>query len=121
MSDAKAAYDVGSLGEEAVKLLSAMSTWAQEHTAGDPGESADGHGCTCARPVACSWCPICQAVSAVREANPELKEQLVTSGLALTAAARAFLETFAAPTRSSAFPDVQHIDLSDDGGDRPWE
>jgi hypothetical protein len=47
----------------------------------------------------------------------------VASGLALTAAARIFLEAVAAPpvTREAAPGDVEHIDLSDDGGEQPWD
>nr|CAA9361753.1 MAG: hypothetical protein AVDCRST_MAG46-3334 [uncultured Nocardioidaceae bacterium] len=52
---------------------------------------------------------------------PELKEQLVTSGLALTAAARTLLETMATPPAPREPPDVEHIDLSDDGGEQPWD
>ena len=120
MSDAHDA--VGSLGEEAVKLLAAMSTWADEHTAGGAGPSGD-RACSCAPAATCAWCPVCQALSTVRAASPQLKEQLVASGLALTAAARIFLEAVAAPpvTREAAPGDVEHIDLSDDGGEQPWD
>jgi hypothetical protein len=122
MSDAQAADDpVGSLGEEAVKLLSALSTWAQDHTGGEPSPTAGERACSCASPVACHWCPVCQAVAAVRAASPELKDQLVSSGLALTAAARLFLEALAAPTAPGPAPEVERIDLSDDGGSQPWD
>jgi arsenite-transporting ATPase len=67
MSDAHDA--VGSLGEEAVKLLAAMSTWADEHTAGEAGPSGD-RACSCAPAATCAWCPVCQALSTVRAASP---------------------------------------------------
>lgn len=124
---------VGSLGEEAVKLFSAMSTWAQEHTGAIPDDSAEAstgrqeqheHRRTS---DSCQWCPLCQAASAVRSASPELKEQLVLSGLALTSAARTFLESMTppAPGQAAPSPDVEHIDLADDQADdkdaHPWD
>jgi hypothetical protein len=112
----------GSLGEEAVKLLSAMSAWAEEHSgpgpAGDtPPRPADERAAACA----CLWCPVCQVAAKVRSASPELREQLVLSGLALTSAARALLETLAAPPAPEPAPDVQHIDLSDEEDAQPWD
>ena len=67
MSDAHDA--VGSLGEEAVKLLAAMSTWADEHSAAGAGPAGD-RPCTCSAVATCAWWPACQAVSAVRAAAP---------------------------------------------------
>jgi hypothetical protein len=126
MSGGKAPDEpVGSLGEEAVKLFSAMSTWAQEHTGAIPGDSAgqqEQHEDRTASD-SCQWCPLCQAASVVRSASPELKEQLVLSGLALTSAARTFLETMTPPASEEAAPshDVEHIDLADEKDAHPWD
>ena len=125
MSDAQAPGEpVGSLGEEAVRLLSAMSAWAEDHSgsrpAGEPQPAPAGdHATDCAYP----WCPMCQVAAKVRSASPELRDQLVLSGLALTNAARALLETLASPPvrEPAASPDVEHIDLSDERDAQPWD
>jgi hypothetical protein len=131
MSDAHAAEDpVGSLGEEAVKLLSAVSAWAQDHAAGSADEPAEpgpaqGSTCSCGGTSTCAWCPVCQAATFARAASPELKEQLVTAGLALTSAARLLLEQLAAPPTAPGpdgrSDDVEHIDLSDEGEAQSWD
>lgn len=125
MRDAQAPGEpVGSLGEEAVRLLSAMSAWAEDHSGpGAAGEAplrpADAQATACA----CQWCPVCQVAAKVRSASPELRDQLVLSGLALTSAAQALLETLAAPParNPASAPDVEHIDLTDEKDAQPWE
>ena len=114
----------GSLGEEAVKLLSAMSAWAEEHsTTGPSGDTPPRPAGGQAAGRVCQWCPHCQVAAKVRSASPELRDQLVLSGLALTSAARALLETLAAPPvrEPASSPDVEHIDLSDEGDAEPWD
>jgi len=125
MRDAQAADEpVGSLGEEAVRLLSAMSAWAEDHSGPGPAAApssppAGEQATACAYP----WCPVCQVAAKVRSASPELRDQLVLSGLALTNAARALLETLASPPvrEPAASPDVEHIDLSDERDAQPWD
>jgi hypothetical protein len=125
MRDARAhGQPAGSLGEEAVKLLSAMSAWAEEHsTTGPSGDTPPRPAGGQAAGRVCQWCPHCQVAAKVRSASPELREQLVLSGLALTSAARALLETLAAPpVREPAAPaDVERIDLSDEKEAQPWD
>lgn len=68
--------DVGSLAEEAVKLVEALLSddeYAQHATT-------------------CTWCPVCQLVNAVRS-NPALVEQFVGGLMLLLRAGRAFLES----------------------------
>jgi hypothetical protein len=120
---------VGSLGEEAVRLLSAMSAWAEEHSGagpvGEPAARPAPDRPAGERPAACDcqWCPVCQVAAKVRAANPELRDQLVLSGLAITSAARALLESLAAPPAAGpeAPVDVEHIDLSDERDAQPWD
>jgi len=114
---------VGTLGEEAVKLLSAVSSWAQDHAGADEQTTTPTGTCTGAAGSACQWCPLCRAVSSARAVSPELREQLVVAGLALTAAARTFLESLTAPSaRSNPSTGVEHLDLrDDDGGAQPWD
>lgn len=73
--------DVGSLAEEAVKLA--------EELLGD-AEYRDHRS-------ACTWCPLCQFVNAVR-GNPEVVEQFASVLVMLIRAGRAFLESAAPST-----------------------
>jgi hypothetical protein len=50
-----------------------------------------------ARAPECQFCPLCQAMAALREARPEAVEHLVKAGAELLLAARALLEGAAAP------------------------
>jgi hypothetical protein len=125
---------VGSVGEEAAKLLGALQDWANEHTGGQPGtgaraeagaEDAPGHGhsphVTGDAPE-CHWCPLCRTVHAVRTASPEVKAQLATAGQALLQAAAGLL-TAATQDRSGADTrrpgTVQRIDLDADDEHEP--
>ncbi len=67
------AEEVGSVGEEAWKLLRALTASDQESTASD----AEGaHACPT------GWCPICQVVGLVRE-HPEALARVGASAAAL--------------------------------------
>lgn len=107
--------DVGTLGEEAAKLVDALAGWAREH-AGDAGTGvADlaGHATAAARDVGeqlgeqldehlatgsgeCTVCPVCRAVHTVRQVSPEAWSHL---GTAATALGRAVSALFAPPTQ----------------------
>lgn len=122
MRDTQASGEpVGSLGEEAVRLLSAMSAWAEDHSGTAPGGDIPPRRQEAA--CACQWCPVCQVAARVRSADPELRQQLVLSGLALTGVARALLAALAAPPapEPARRADVEHIDLSDERDAQPWD
>jgi hypothetical protein len=107
---------VGSLGDEAAKLLGALAEWAGDHVAGPLGETVrevDEHIAT--GEAECLYCPICRAVHAVRETSPEMKAQLAQAGSAFLQAAAGLLSAAGAaePTTTR----VQHIDLDADDGD----
>ena len=117
--------DVGTLGEEAVKLLGALSGWARDHAA----EAGDGLSGLASQAAAsahelndhmatgaaeCTVCPLCRTVSAVRQVSPEVTSHLSAALTSLAEAASAFLTT--APPRTGGQDDVEHIDLADD-----WE
>ena len=93
---------VGSVGDEAAKLLGALADWAGDHF-GDKAREVNDHIAT--GDAECLYCPICRTVHAVREASPEVKAQLAQ-------AASTFLQ--AAEPQSSR---VQHIDLDADAPD----
>ena len=72
---------VGSLGEEAVRLLAALQDRAgggHEHDA----SSGD-----------CRFCPVCRMVGAVRSTPPEVREHLSSAGASLVQAVSALLAT----------------------------
>jgi hypothetical protein len=122
VTDAGDGHDVGSLGEEAAKLLGALSGWAREH-AGDAGEGLSGLAAQAAASAhdlnehlatgsaECTVCPVCRAVHAVRELSPEVRAHLTTAVNSLAQAAAAVMAT----THSGAAEDggVEHIDLDD--------
>ena len=117
--------EVGSLAEEAAKLMGALSGWAREHgdlgphvgdlasRATDALRDVDAHVATGA--AECAWCPVCRTVHAARALSPEVRTHLASAATSLMAAFAGALATGTpAEGRSS---DVEHIDL--DGDD--WE
>ena len=130
MTDAGDAHDVGSLGEEAAKLLGALSGWAREH-AGDAGEGLSGLAAQAADSAhdlnehlatgsaECTVCPVCRTVHAVRQLSPEVKAHLTTAVTSLAQAAAAVMATSHQGTAPG--DGVEHIDLGDDWpeGDPP--
>jgi hypothetical protein len=108
---------VGSLGEEAAKLLGALQDWAKE-SGGDTAatgaasafKSFNEHVAT--GDQECRYCPICQVISAVRDVSPEVKQHLTTAASSLLQAAAAAMSTDASRRRDDS--QVEKIDLSDD-------
>ena len=120
---------VGSVGEEAAKLFEALQEWAresgQEHgdAVGAAATSATGllgnlndHIATGGKD--CTYCPVCQVISAVRATSPEVKQHLTVAASSLLQAAAGLMAT-RVPERDGRAGDdpVEHIDLSDDGDD----
>ena len=123
MTDAADAHEVGSLGDEAAKLLGALSGWAREHAS----EASDGFSSLAAHAAAsahdlnehlatgspeCTVCPVCRTVHAVRQLSPEVKAHLTTAITSLAQAAAAIMAT---PEPRAADAGIEHIDLDDDG------
>jgi hypothetical protein len=106
---------VGSVAEEAAKLLGALSEWAKD-TAHDVNDAVDAHLATGARE--CTYCPICRTVHVVRGMSPEVRAQLATGATSLLQAAAGLLA--AATPDQRARTGVQHIDLDDDPTDGDW-
>lgn len=134
--------DIGSVGEEAMKLLGAFADLARQHggdAAGTVGAMAgqasafvheiDEHLATGS--AECRYCPVCRVVHAVRETSPEVRTHLMSAASSLLQAAAGLLETLppAGGTRSEGDsgasapprgPAVERIDLDDgDGPDVP--
>lgn len=123
MSDAGDADDVGSLGDEAAKLLAALSGWARDHA----GEATDGlsgfveHAASSAHDLnehlatgatECTVCPFCRTVHAVRQLSPEVTAHLTAAVTSLAHAAAAVMAT--PDRRRDERGDVEHIDLDDE-------
>ena len=115
--------DVGTLGEEAAKLLGALSGWARDHAA----EAGDGLSGLASQAAAsahdlndhlatgaaeCTVCPVCRTVSALRQVSPEVSAHLSAAMSSLAQAAAAFLAT--APRSTGSPHDLEHIHVSDD-------
>ncbi|GAA3521641.1 hypothetical protein [Nocardioides daeguensis] len=120
-------HDVGSVGEEAMKLLGAFADLARQHTgdaAGGLGNLAGnlvGEAASMAHEVGehiatdaveCRYCPVCRVVHAVRQTSPEVKAHLMVAASSLLQAAAGLLET-PSQEASGRTSEVQRIDLDD--------
>jgi hypothetical protein len=129
-SSAGPSESIGSVADEAAKLLGALSDWAQDHGT-DLGQAASGlagHAARSAQGVnehlatgaaECTYCPICRTVHALRETSPEVRAQLATAATALLQAASGLLATAVPDARRDPSAGVERIDL-DDGSDGDW-
>ncbi len=118
---------VGSVGEEAAKLLGALSDWARDQGTDYAGTAA-GAASSFAHAVHdvnehiatgsadCRYCPVCQVIHVVRGTSPEVRAHLSVAASSLMQAAAGLLATHTdGPTGRSS---VEKIDL-DDGSD--WD
>ena len=118
---------VGSVGEEAAKLLGALSDWARDQGS-DAGQGLGGLASQAASSMQqinehiatgsaeCTYCPICRTVHAVRETSPEVRAHLAQAASSLMHAAAGLLANVQAPDSSGRTPGVERIDLD---GDEP--
>ncbi len=125
--------EVGSVADEAAKLIGALSDWAREHGS-DLGQGLSGLASQAAASAQdvnehiatgsaeCTYCPICRTVHVVRQAGPEVRSHLAVAAASLMQAAAGILAAAAAdaePTGTPRGDAVEHIDL--DGDDWPQE
>jgi hypothetical protein len=117
--------DLGSLGEEAAKLLAAAAAWAREHAGDATGPAAAAGSGPGARlgdwlsadhiatgAPECKWCPLCQAIGMLRSTSPEVKEHLASMIVVARQLLDSLAESIQEPEPSP--PDVEHIDVSED-------
>ena len=105
--DAPAGKEVGSLGEEAVKLFATLAGLAREHLdlaphdLEDDVEDVSARASAAARhlgeqlddsPAECRNCPVCRTVHAVREVDPEVWKHLRDAASSMGRAAAAFVD-----------------------------
>jgi hypothetical protein len=90
---------VGSVAEEAAKLLGALSGWAKENGDGIYDGVHDGlssiadelHDHVATGSPECAWCPVCRTVAVVRHASPEVRAHLSTAASSLMLAVSGLL------------------------------
>ena len=126
MSDEDESESVGSVGEEAIKLLSALQGWARDSgsdyaaaTAEVVSEAASSfhslneHIATGGKD--CKYCPICRVISTVRETSPEVKQHLSSAATSFMHAMSGLMATQKSDQARKPDPDaaMEHIDLSD--------
>lgn len=86
---------VGSLADEAQKLLDAATVWLTERSASEKvralAEELDS-GLAVDAPE-CRYCPLCQLIALLRGERPEVTARLVEIGTALLLAVRSTVDT----------------------------
>jgi len=91
---------LGTLGEEAVKLLTQAAAWASGQQSrvppqgAGPDEPCPSCGST-APDAACTWCPICQAAAFLRSTNPELSDAVHSTVVSMNDLVRTVLDSWA--------------------------
>lgn len=120
--------DIGSVGEEAMKLFGALADAARQQ-AGEAAGGATGFAAQAAAmahevsehiatgDAECRYCPVCRVVHAVRQTSPEVKTHLMVAASSLLQAAAGLMETLPPPPGGAAGQprgaEVEHIDLDD--------
>ncbi len=122
MSRTDGPEEVGSLAEEAAKLLDALSGWAREHNVREDGDGVTANGESLAHELherlatgspECTWCPVCRTLALVRRTSPEVRAHLADAASSLLLALSGVLAT-RPPARDAT---VERIDLDDDTDD----
>jgi hypothetical protein len=108
---------VGTLAEEAAKLLAVLHAWAGD--GGTPGEpdarpnpEPNSEQAAASNPAECRWCPLCQLARAAKATSPEMREHLSQAAVSLALALKALLDdSSSAPRRETP---LEKIDLSEE-------
>ncbi|WP_270889117.1 hypothetical protein [Pedococcus sp. 5OH_020] len=113
---------VGSVAEEAARLVDALGEWAQsagsdryaespvagkDHAAG-PRCAHCGAKAGLGRPVVCELCPVCQGIGVLRSIRPETVDRLADLAGAVTTALRDLAARRREPARAGADPGPRH-------------
>ena len=115
--------EVGSVAEEAAKLVGALSDWARDQ--GDTASSGMAGSVAGLADLArdleghvagenCTYCPVCRVIGLVRATSPEVKGHLATATTALLQAAMSAMATQVPDEARRRDTGVEKIDL--DGG-----
>lgn len=110
---------VGSLAEEAAKLLAAVHGWVDDPTATAPPAPADGddhkglHEHSSAGAAAeCRWCPLCQLMRMARATSPDVRAHLTQAAVSMALAVQGLLDD-SSNAAGGATP-LEKIDLTED-------
>jgi hypothetical protein len=110
---------VGSVAEEAAKLLGALSGWAREHgdgvTAMADSMSHELHDHLATGSPECAWCPVCRTVATIRHTSPDVRAHLASAASSLMMAVSVMMASHSAGRDGT----VERIDLDDDSEDWP--
>jgi hypothetical protein len=131
MTDGDDKEPVGSVSDEAAKLLHALQDWAKENGS-DYANAAMGAAEGAAASLhdinehiatgskECRYCPLCQVISAVRGTSPEVKHHLATAATSFMQAVAGIMATHVPeqPDRPRSDSPLEKIDLSEEGD---WE
>lgn len=125
MSDGPGEPSVGSVGEEAAKLVEALQEWAKESGSeyADVTAAAAAGAATTFKQVSehiatgsedCRYCPLCRVISVVRSTSPEVRAHLSSAASSLMQAAAGVLATpVPDEARARRGSPVEKIDLTD--------
>jgi hypothetical protein len=116
---------VGSLAEEAARLIAALQGWAQDqrprdadHDAGDgqagedSSDGAFGGGHHDPLSPECRYCPLCALARVAKATTPEVRDHLSSAALSLALAVKGFLDSNG--SASGEGTPVEKIDLAED-------
>jgi hypothetical protein len=122
---------VGSLTEEAAKLLRALQGWAEDNggsyadaaasaAAGAAGAAhrLDEHLATGS--AACTVCPLCRVIAAVRGTTPEVREHFGAAAASLVQAVAGLMATTVPDPPERRGGASENLDRTDEGEVDPW-
>jgi hypothetical protein len=102
---------VGTLAEEAAKLLAAVHVWAGDPAVGSDQDDEDaahaGHD-----PAECQWCPLCRLVRMAKNTSPDVREHLSQAAVSLALAVKGLLEDPVTTTRRET--PLEKIDVTEE-------
>jgi len=101
----------GPLGEEAVRLIEALSQWLGVQWARGGADLPLANGS-----AECQVCPFCQLLSVVRHTRPEVFGHLADASSSFVAAVRTAVESHAQHAGGAGRGGVERIDLDEDLG-----
>jgi hypothetical protein len=101
---------VGSVAEEAAKLLGAFSGWAKEQGDGLSAFTDGLHEHASSESPECTWCPVCRTVAAVRQTSPEVMAHLSSAASSLMLAVSGMM----APPEPGRDGGVERIPVDED-------
>jgi len=110
---------VGTLAEEAAKLLAAVHGWVGDAgaPAHDPGGGADDesggdHGHDPHDAAECRWCPLCQLARMAKATSPDVREHLSQAAISLALALKGLLDDSSTVARRAT--PLEKIDLTEE-------